>query len=83
VAKKEERPNLVDQLREAIRESGQSLYQLGQTTGVSRDRISRFLRGERSIDVEAAAKLCEALGYHLEKDKPRRERKAKGNPDDN
>jgi transcriptional regulator with XRE-family HTH domain len=56
---------LVDQLREAIRESGESLNHLGQRSGVGRDRLSRFLRGERGLTLDAAEKLCRALGLRL------------------
>jgi transcriptional regulator with XRE-family HTH domain len=56
---------LVGQLREAIQASGLSLYQLGIDSGVGRDRLSRFMRGQRDLTVEAADKLCQALGLEL------------------
>ena len=59
--------SLVVHLREAIKHSGQSLYQLAQATGVGRDRLSRFLRGERDLTLEAADRLCQALGLVLTK----------------
>jgi transcriptional regulator with XRE-family HTH domain len=55
---------MVEQLREAIRDSGQSLNQLAKTCGVGPDRLSRFLRGQRDLTFEAASRVCEAL--HLE-----------------
>lgn len=65
-----ERPNeegrgLREQLRDAIRESGESLQGLGRRTGVGADRLSRFVRGERGLSLEAAEKLCLALGLRL------------------
>jgi transcriptional regulator with XRE-family HTH domain len=60
-----EEPGLVEQLREAIRASGESLNHLGKRTGVGPDRLSRFLRGERDLTLTAAEKLCFALGLRL------------------
>ncbi len=60
-------PDLVEQIRQAIIDSGQSLNELSRLTGVHVSRISRFVRGERSIDVAAASALCQALGYGLAK----------------
>src|SRR5262249_17453950 len=56
---------LVEQLRAAIRNSGESLNQLGQRAGIGRDRLSRFMRGERDLTLEAAEKIATALGLHL------------------
>jgi transcriptional regulator with XRE-family HTH domain len=56
---------LVEQLRAAIRASGQSLNQLSKVCGVGRDRLSRFVRGERSIGLGAADKICRTLGLAL------------------
>ena len=62
---KRESAGLIAQLREAIRQSGQSLNQLGAACGVGRDRLSRFLRAERGLTVEAAEKICRALRLRL------------------
>ena len=58
-------PGLVQQLRDAIRASGRSLNQLSVVCGVGRDRLSRFLRGERGLTLEAAEKICDVLRLHL------------------
>jgi transcriptional regulator with XRE-family HTH domain len=80
--KSQEAPSVTDQLREAILQSGQSLNQLSKASGVDSGRLSRFVRKERDLTLDAVDKICRALGYHLEKDKPRRARKADpGNPD--
>jgi transcriptional regulator with XRE-family HTH domain len=67
---KKETPTLVDQIREAIHESGLGIREIGRMSGIEPSRISRFIRGERSIDVSAASAICQALGYHLAKDAP-------------
>jgi hypothetical protein len=53
---------ITDQLRKAITKSGKSCYALGLTTGLRPEVISRFLRGERDLRMETAAKLAKALG---------------------
>ncbi len=55
-----------DRLRAAIAESGLSLNQLADKTGVDSGRLSRFMRGERDLTLEAAGLLCNALGLDLE-----------------
>ena len=56
---------VTDQLREAIRRSGESLNQLAGRTGVDRARLSRFVRGERGLSRAAVDDLCLALGLRL------------------
>jgi transcriptional regulator with XRE-family HTH domain len=74
MAKKKGAPGLVEQLRDAIRGSGQSLNQLSHACGVGRDRLSRFLRGERGLTLDAAEKICRTLRLELSPRKPRRPR---------
>lgn len=54
-------------LREALRTSGKSMYQIAQDAGVSQIVVSRFLSGERDIRMATADKLAEALGLMLDK----------------
>jgi hypothetical protein len=63
--KKKGAPGLVEQLKEAIRGSGKSLYQLGKDSGVGPDRLSRFMRGERGLTIRAVEQLCDTLGLRL------------------
>src|SRR5262245_51144391 len=58
-------PGLVEQLREAIRQSGQSLNQIARASGVGSDRLSRFMTGKRDLTLEAAEKLCRVLRIGL------------------
>src|SRR5262245_45427194 len=62
---KPEEAGLAEQLRQAIRDCGQTLNQLSTACGVGRDRLSRFVRGERDMTVAAADKICRALGLRL------------------
>jgi transcriptional regulator with XRE-family HTH domain len=56
---------LVAQLREVIRASGLSLNELGRRTGVSEGQLSRFIRGDRTLTLPAAAKMCLYFGLNL------------------
>ena len=57
--------SLSEALKQAIRESDKSEYQIAQLAGVSQIVISRFLSGERDIRMATADKLADALGLKL------------------
>jgi transcriptional regulator with XRE-family HTH domain len=48
-----------------VRQSGLSLKELGERTGVDHGRLSRFLRGQRTLTLPAAASVCAVLGLQL------------------
>jgi len=54
--------DLSKQLRDAIQASGQSLNQLGHAAEVDAGRLSRFMRGERTLTLDAVSRLCQVLG---------------------
>jgi transcriptional regulator with XRE-family HTH domain len=56
---------LVTQLRQTIRDSGLSLNELGRRIGISQAQLSRFLRGDRTLTLPAAAKVCHYFGLEL------------------
>jgi transcriptional regulator with XRE-family HTH domain len=56
---------MITQIREAIRGSGLSLNELGKQCAVSQSQLSRFLLGQRTLTLPAAARVCEALGLRL------------------
>jgi transcriptional regulator with XRE-family HTH domain len=79
VTKKQRKaPGLKEQLREAIRQSGQSLNQLSKACGVGNDRLSRFMRGERGLTIDAVERICEALRLRLTPEAPRRKPGSRG-----
>lgn len=51
-------------LREAIRTSGKTCYQLARETGVSKQAISLFMNGG-NIRLDKANRLCHAVGLKL------------------
>jgi len=57
--------SLVDELRQATVNSSQTEYRVAKESGVPQPVLNRFLRGERGISLETAAKLCKYLGLHL------------------
>jgi DNA-binding phage protein len=57
--------SLVDELRDAIRNSGETEYRVAKESGVAQPILNRFLHGERGVSLETAAKVCKYLGLHL------------------
>lgn len=60
-----EAPGLIEQLQEAIRQSGRSLTQLAIDAGVGSNQLSRFMRGKRTLTLETAEKVCRVLQLQL------------------
>lgn len=52
-------------IRAAVLASGQSLYRLSLDADIGQDQLSRFMRGERGLSLETAARLAVHLGYKL------------------
>jgi transcriptional regulator with XRE-family HTH domain len=61
---------LIAVLKEAVGESGLSLNELSRRSGVDQSQLSRFMRGERYLSLEAASKLFDALGLVARKGEP-------------
>jgi plasmid maintenance system antidote protein VapI len=57
--------DIVDQLRAAIKKSGETEYAIAKAAGVHTSVMSRFMRGDRGISLETAARLCDHLGMTL------------------
>jgi hypothetical protein len=58
-----------DTLREAIRNASVTRYRIACDTGIAESALSRFVSGERSLDLTSVDKLCEYLGLVLVTDK--------------
>lgn len=56
---------LADVIRNSIRCSSQSQAEIAENTGISTGIISRFMRGERSINLDTAEKLAAYLRLEL------------------
>jgi hypothetical protein len=58
-------PRMVGLLREAIQNSGRSLNQLSEASGVPRRQLSRFVRGKRTFTLPVVERVCRALHLTL------------------
>ena len=61
---------LQDQLRQAIENSGLTLYRIAKDSGVVYQVLHRFARGERDLTLETATRLADFFGMRLTR--PRR-----------
>lgn len=57
---------IVEMIREEIKKSKKSRYQIADDTGISQTRLCRLMQGE-NINCENAGILLEYFGYKLEK----------------
>jgi transcriptional regulator with XRE-family HTH domain len=57
--------NLTDQIRDAIRGSGTTMYQLAKQIGVPASTLSRFMAGKHGLALATLDKLAEVLGLQL------------------
>lgn len=53
------------QLKEAIQESGMSVYRIAKRAGVKHAVVARFLSGERDLRLGTASKIAAALNLSL------------------
>ena len=56
---------LTDTLRQAIADSGLPFIELERQTGVLRQSLMKFARGETTIHLDSADKLAEFFGLEL------------------
>jgi plasmid maintenance system antidote protein VapI len=61
---RDERP-LTGALRKAIRESGLSFKALAEETGVLRQSLMKFVRGQQSLRLDMADRLAAYFGLEL------------------
>jgi plasmid maintenance system antidote protein VapI len=66
------RKSIVETLREAIEGSALNITQLGELSGVDKAQISRFVNEKRTLTLESAERIAEALGLEL---KPKRKKR--------
>ncbi len=54
-----------DQLRQAIRESPMSRYEISRRTGIAQSTLSKFIRGERGLSLDSIDLLMMCLGLEI------------------
>ena len=52
---------------QAIEESGKSVRSVALNAGISQPQLSRFVKGERDLLLDAANKVAKSLGLELRK----------------
>jgi hypothetical protein len=57
--------SIAESLKQAIRDSGRSVYQISKDSGIAQIVIARFLSGERDIRMATADKLARSLKMQL------------------
>jgi transcriptional regulator with XRE-family HTH domain len=62
---------LSEVLRQAVKDSGESLRTIEAETNIDVASLSRFVRGERTLYLDRAERLAEYLGLVLVKQKGR------------
>lgn len=65
MSKRRKAKTMTDQLKQAVADSGQTLYRVAKDSGVDYSVLIRFMAGERSIGLETAGKLAAYLGLEL------------------
>ena len=54
-----------DQIRQAIKDSDLTRYQIWQRTGIDQTTLSKFVRGYRGMSLESLDVLAECLGLRI------------------
>lgn len=63
--------DLAATIRAAIRKAHSTPNELAQEAGVDRSVMTRFLKGERGINLDTASRLCRVLQLELQPGKGR------------
>lgn len=56
---------LSEQLRQAVTHSEKTQYRIAKETGILQSTLSRFVRGQCGLGLDAIDKLCECIGARL------------------
>jgi transcriptional regulator with XRE-family HTH domain len=56
---------LTDQIREAVRRSELSHYEICRQTGINKASMSRFINGQKGLSLAHLDKLAELLGLRI------------------
>ncbi len=66
---------LRDQLRQAVHDSGLSVYAVAKRSGIAQPVLHRFVAGERDLTLATASKLADFFSMRLTR--PRRPKKGR------
>ena len=57
---------IVEQLKGAVRKTGETPYAVAKRAGITPEMLSRFMHGQRDLRLATAAKICAALNLELQ-----------------
>lgn len=60
---------LQDQLRQAVHDSGLSVYAVAKGSGIAQPVLHRFVAGERDLTLATASRLADYFGMRLTRPK--------------
>lgn len=60
---------LQDQLRQAVEDSGLTLYRIAKDSGIAYQVLHRFARGERDLTLKTASRLANFFSMRLSRPK--------------
>lgn len=60
-------PTMREVIIQAIEESGKSVRSIALNAGITQPQLSRFVKGERDLLLDAVDKLAKSLGLELRK----------------
>ena len=69
--RKKAKQTLVDQLRQAVVDSGKTLGEITRDTGIDKSALSRFVNGERGVSMAVMNTLGEYLELEIRQRKAR------------
>lgn len=72
LARKEDEPTMTEELRNAIEQSGLTRYRISRDLGIDQAQLSRFMRGQRGLSLDALDRLCAYLNLSLSRRKKAR-----------
>ena len=75
--KRTKRPTMSEQIRQAIRECGDSRYEIAKQTGLSQAALSRFMSGERGLPMKTLDRLAKFLRLWITIEGPHKGMKGK------
>ena len=59
------RESFDDRIRRAIRGTGKSLYRVAKDAAIDVAPLQRFMKGQQTVRLPTAQKLCEVVGLDL------------------
>ena len=66
-----------DQVRRAIENCGMTRYAIAKASGLSEGGLSRFMAGQRDMNLRTLDKLAPVIGVRLVVDRPKSRRKGR------